>query len=100
MSKFTAEAFLFKLCNDRELRTAFSASPESVLDQFPFTSEERAAFLAWDVRALANTGASPMLLMFGFTAIHGMEHGRPEYIRRMKGSLTASANSHEGSSHG
>ena len=100
MSKFTTEAFLFKLCNDRGLRAEFIASPESVLDRFPLSPEEHAAFLAWDVRTLADTGTSPMLLMFGFTAVHGMEQGRPEYIRRMKGRSTSTTNLQEGVSHG
>ena len=88
MSSCTVESLLFKLCNDRELKASFCASPEAVMDGFPLSPQERAAFLAWDVRSLADAGASPMLLMFGFTAVHGMEQGRPEYIRRMKGPST------------
>lgn len=84
MSHNTVESFLHKLGNDDETLTTFLSEPETVLDRYALSDEERRQILEWDLHAIVDSGVSPMALMLGYFAAHGGHDARPEYVRILK----------------
>lgn len=84
MSTNSVEAFLHKLGNDGPTMEAFLADPETVLDRYTMSAEERRQLIEWDLHAIINSGVSPMALMLAYFNTHGGHDARPEYIRILK----------------
>jgi len=86
VSTNTVEAFLHKIGNDGESLEAFMADPNSVMNRYTMTAEERRQILEWDLHAIVDTGVSPMALMFAYVAAHGgPEKAREQYVKILNG---------------
>ncbi|OWJ56144.1 hypothetical protein BWU74_31840 [Paraburkholderia caledonica] len=82
MSIYTVERVLWDLHAQPDLASRFRAEPEGVLDGYPLEGDERGLVTSLDVRAMADRGASQMLLFVAWTALQG-PGTTPEYMRRM-----------------
>lgn len=60
-----------------------------MLGAYPLNATERGWVEALDVRAIADAGASQMLLFVAWLAVKGGDH-IPEYMKRMNGPAIAS----------
>ncbi len=72
MSRYQVDKLLRDLRRDSELAARFRSNADSVLDNYTLDSEERDLLKRWEVRALYDRGANPLLLLLA----HGPAAGR------------------------
>lgn len=82
MSANTLEKALWHLNVDRESKRAFKDDPTKFLARFHLTDKEREMILAFDVRALADSGVNTMLTMGFWLELEG-SHNLNGYLVRM-----------------
>ena len=63
MSRYQIDKLLRDLRRDPELALRFRTNVETVLDSYKLDDEERALLKRWEVRALYDHGANPLLLL-------------------------------------
>ncbi len=72
MSRYQVDKLLRDLRRDSELAARFRSNADSVLDSYELDTEERDLLKRWEVRALYDRGANPLLLLLA----HGPAVGR------------------------
>jgi len=82
MSHFTVEAFLHDLAYKHGFLDRFKAAPDEVMDNYPLSDQERIDIKEWNVKAIHESGVSPMLLLLSYASVNGMEN-RITYLRKM-----------------
>jgi hypothetical protein len=63
MSRYEVNSLLYRLKKDRAFRARFLSDPEGALADLDLTEEERAAFLARDMRKINELGGYLHLVM-------------------------------------
>ena len=63
MSRYQVDKLLRDLRRDSDLAARFRSNADSVLDSYALDSEERDLLNRWEVRALYDRGANPLLLL-------------------------------------
>ncbi len=81
---YALQKLLWDVRKDAALAQRFRAEPDTVLDEYGITGEERAAMRAMDVKALYDRGANPYLLYFCALQI-GVD--RADYYARLRGEV-------------
>lgn len=81
MSRYQVDKLLRDLRRDSELAARFRSHADSVLDSYTLDAEERDLLKRWEVRALYDRGANPLLLLLA----HGPAAGKSmqEYAAAM-----------------
>jgi hypothetical protein len=81
MSRYQIDKLLRDVRRDPELAARFRTNVETVLDSYKLDAEERALLKGWEVRALYDRGANPLLLLLA----HGPAAGKSmqEYAAAM-----------------
>ena len=81
MSRYQVDKLLRDLRRDNELAARFRSDADSVLDSYTLETEERDLLKRWEVRALYDRGANPLLLLLA----HGPAAGKSmqEYAAAM-----------------
>jgi hypothetical protein len=81
MSRYQVDKLLRDLRRDSELAARFRSNADSVLDSYTLDPEERDLLKRWEVRALYDRGANPLLLLLA----HGPAAGKSmqEYAAAM-----------------
>jgi hypothetical protein len=82
MSVYALQKLLRDVNRIPERRAAYFASPATFAEGYELTERERAALLAFDVRALYDMGVHGLILR-QFTILHKMPD--PEYVRVLRG---------------
>jgi len=82
MSHFTVEAFLHDLAYKDGFKERFSTAPDEVMADYPLSDQERTDIKEWNVKAIHESGVSPMLLLLSYASVNGMEN-RITYLRKM-----------------
>jgi hypothetical protein len=89
MSTYAVHKVLHRAQIDLDFRELLRSDPRTAVAEFAFTDDERTAFLAGDVAALARAGVHTFLLSrlprFGLLGLD-----RDEYNRRMRAGKTVS----------
>jgi hypothetical protein len=81
---YALQKLLWDVRKDAALAQRFRAEPDTVLDEYGITGEERAAMRAMDVKTLYDRGANPYLLYFCALQI-GVD--RADYYARLRGEV-------------
>jgi hypothetical protein len=81
MSLYQLSKFLFQLNRDEGLKLQFKAAPQTALEPFDLSDEERQAILAPDIGLLYVLGVNGQILMH-FAAFGGIEWS--DYLQRMR----------------
>lgn len=81
MSLYYVQKVLYELNRDRGMQERFRAGPESVLDGYDLTDEERTAILAPDIGLLFHLGVNGQILMH-YAAFWQIEWA--DYLERMR----------------
>lgn len=81
MSLYQMQKFLYEINRDKELQNGFKQDPDSVLQRYKLTDEERDAIRRGDVGLIYVLGANGQLLMH-FAALLGMPWAG--YIQAMR----------------
>jgi hypothetical protein len=81
MSLYQLSKFLFQLNRDEGLKVQFRAAPQTALEPFGLSEEERQAILIPDVGLLYVLGVNGQILMH-FAAFSGIEWS--DYLQRMR----------------
>lgn len=81
MSLYALSKLLYTLNRDAAIKAQFKADPESFVDGFALTEEERGAVLEQDVGLLYVLGVNGQILMH-FGALCGLEWA--DYLQRMR----------------
>lgn len=82
MSNFAVEQLFWNLNSRPEILAQYREQPEAVCANYALDETELELVRKLDVRALADRGASQMLLMMAYETMHGPQN-RGEYFRRM-----------------
>ena len=82
MSAYALNKMLREVNQNSASREAFKTDPAAFASRFPLSDEERAAFLAGDIRALYRLGAHGLILR-PFTLLSGMPE--PDYLHAIRG---------------
>lgn len=90
MSKNTVEAFLHDISYKEGLMERFKADPRVSFADYPLSNAERDQLANWDVKAMADAGVSPMIMILSFMSYHGPT-GASEYLTRLGLSPAAAA---------
>jgi len=72
MSRYQVDKLLRDLRRDKTLAERFRADIDGVLDAYALDSGERDLLKRWDVRAMYDRGANPLLLLLA----HGPASGK------------------------
>ena len=81
MSVYQLQKFLFELNRDPAVQSEYRTGPQSLLDRYELTAEERDAIAKGDIGLIYVLGANGQLLMH-FAALLGMAW--PDYIQAMR----------------
>lgn len=84
MTYFAIEQALWGIAQDPSSAAAFAEDVDAYLGRFNLDNDEQAAIRGFDVRALADAGAAPLLIMQAWNAAMGPDE-IGEYLRRMNG---------------
>ncbi len=71
MSRYQVDKLLRDLRRDTALAARFRADTNAVLDGYTLDSAERDLLTRWDVRALYDRGANPLLLLLAYGPASG-----------------------------
>ena len=82
MSVYTLQKLLRDVNRIPERREAYFGSPAKFSATYDLTDRERAALLAFDVRALYDMGVHGLILR-PFTILHKMSD--PDYVKALRG---------------
>lgn len=83
MTHFATERALWEITDSRENLELFNSDPDSFLDRYALSDEEKKLLKEKDVKALAERGNSDMLVMLFWVATSGGFQALPEYLGRM-----------------
>lgn len=80
MSLYQVNKFLRDVNCSAELAQRCKTAPDSVLQQYALSGEEREALKHWQVRTLYDMGANPLLLL-----VYSMATGKdlPTYVKAL-----------------
>ncbi|HKY88143.1 MAG TPA: hypothetical protein VJL90_15405 [Pseudorhodoplanes sp.] len=81
MSLYQMQKFLYDINRDKELQSGFKQKPDSVLQRYNLTDEERDGIRRGDIGLIYVLGANGQLLMH-FAALLGMPWA--DYIQAMR----------------
>lgn len=84
MTYFAIEQALWGISQDPAAAAAFANDADRYLSSFNLSEDESSAIRNFDVRALADAGAAPLLIMQAWNAAQGPDE-IGEYLRRMNG---------------
>ena len=93
MSLYYVQKILYELNRKPELKRQFLGDPDSILDNYELTDEERAALRAADIGLLYVLGVNGQILMH-FAAAHGIPWDN--YLQLMRGGLVTHGPVREG----
>lgn len=83
MTQFATERALWEITGSMESLELFNSDPDTLLDRYLLSDEEKALLKQKDVKALAERGNSDMLVMLFWLATSGGFATLPEYLGRM-----------------
>ncbi|MBU6444679.1 MAG: aromatic ring-opening dioxygenase subunit LigA [Alphaproteobacteria bacterium] len=81
MSLYQLSKFLYEINRDPAIQARFRANPQSALEGYDLTDEERGAILEPDIGLLYVLGVNGQILMH-YAAFHGIEWS--DYLQRMR----------------
>lgn len=81
MSLYSLSKLIYELNRDAGFKTRFVADPESAIDGYALTDEERQALLSPDIGLLYVLGVNGQILMH-YAALRGIEW--TDYLQRMR----------------
>ena len=84
MTYFAMEEALWGVSQDGACAQALMNNPEDYLGRFNLSDEERENIRAFKVRAMADSGVSPLLLMQAWNAVRGADQ-IGAYLTEMNG---------------
>ena len=82
MSRYALEKAMWTIGTSPEEAEKFRQSPVAHAEQFNLDADEKASLASLAVGDMARRGASTLLLLMGFMAVHG-PGGMGEYMQRM-----------------
>jgi hypothetical protein len=82
MSVYTLQKLLRDVNRIPERREAYFKSPAAFAEKYDLTDRERAALLAFDIRALYEMGVHGLILR-PFTILHKVSD--PDYVKALRG---------------
>lgn len=82
MSLNALEKLLWKVSSSPEEARRLGEEFEACIAGYSLDESERARLQSWDVRALADLGVNPLLLMMSYAAVNGFEK-TGEYIGKI-----------------
>lgn len=83
MTQFTTERALWDITASRENLELFMSQPDTFLDRYALTDEEKVLLRDKDVKALTARGNSDMLVMLFWITTSGGFAALPEYLGRI-----------------
>jgi len=84
MSRNVLELVLHRLCVDRTVKQRFKEDSVGLLARYDLTEAERAMLTGFDVAAMQQHGANPMLT-FGFWSENAPDRHPAAYMRALRG---------------